>query len=116
MYSKAGRQTEAPAGPEPEPLQLSIKHTTAVFGTDFDVVVEVRVPAAAGRRCGGVTFDSERLCAGEERPEQQRRRRPDGPGQGGELHLSVPRGVPQAERQRERARSLRLARRVAPPL
>lgn len=36
-----------PAGPEPEPLQLSVKHTTAMFGTDFDVVVEVRARAAA---------------------------------------------------------------------
>lgn len=47
MYLKAGRRMAEPAGPEPEPLQLSVKHTTAMFGTDFDVVVEVRARAAA---------------------------------------------------------------------
>lgn len=46
----------------------------------------------------------ERLCAGEEPPGQQRQRPPDGGGQGCDLQLSAPRGVPETERQRERAR------------
>lgn len=44
MYLKAGRRVAEPGGEEQtpaEPLQLSIKHATPVFGTDFDVIVEV---------------------------------------------------------------------------
>lgn len=43
MYRKAGRRMDKPPQAEPEPLQLSVLHATAVFGTDFDVVVEVGV-------------------------------------------------------------------------
>lgn len=34
-----------PGGAEPEALQLSVQRATAVFGTDFDVVVEVGAAA-----------------------------------------------------------------------
>lgn len=49
MYLKAGRRLREPGEQTPaEPLQLSIKHATPVFGTDFDVIVEVgAAPAPA---------------------------------------------------------------------
>lgn len=96
--------------PGPGPLQLSLKHAAAVFGTDFDVVVEVgRLQVEAWRRFCGWCLTSPDLCAGEEPPGHQRRRPADGPGQGRDLHRSGPRGVPQTESQRGRAGSLRLA-------
>ncbi|KAM4619171.1 protein-glutamine gamma-glutamyltransferase 2 [Polymixia lowei] len=44
VYKKAGRRVTQPANGESEPgqLQLSIKHAMPVFGTDFDVIVEVK--------------------------------------------------------------------------
>lgn len=43
MYRRAGRRLTEPGEEQTpaEPLQLSIKHATPVFGTDFDVIVEV---------------------------------------------------------------------------
>lgn len=43
-FAKAGRPFTEPTngGTEPGQLQLSIKHTQPVFGTDFDVIVEVK--------------------------------------------------------------------------
>ena len=43
VYQKAGRRVTEPASYREEPgkLQLSIKHAKPVFGTDFDVTVEV---------------------------------------------------------------------------
>lgn len=43
VYEKAGRRVTEPTNEraEPEHLQLSIKHGKPVFGTDFDVIVEV---------------------------------------------------------------------------
>lgn len=43
MYQKAGRQATEPTNEETqsETLKLSIRHATPVFGTDFDVIVEV---------------------------------------------------------------------------
>lgn len=54
VYKKAGRRPEEPGQAQPEALQLAILHATAVFGTDFDVVVEVGAPLRrnAGRRRG----------------------------------------------------------------
>lgn len=47
MYLKAGRRVTEPGDEQTpaEPLQLSIKHATPVFGTDFDVIVEVGAAA-----------------------------------------------------------------------
>ncbi|XP_040894494.1 protein-glutamine gamma-glutamyltransferase 2 [Toxotes jaculatrix] len=44
VYEKAGRRVTEPTGENAEPgqLQLSIKHAKPVFGTDFDVIVEVK--------------------------------------------------------------------------
>lgn len=44
VYRKAGHKTTDPANEQtrPQHLQLSIKNVSAIFGTDFDVVVEVR--------------------------------------------------------------------------
>ncbi|XP_049929278.1 protein-glutamine gamma-glutamyltransferase 2 isoform X1 [Epinephelus moara] len=44
VYEKAGRRVTEPAGISAEPghLKLSIKHPKPVFGTDFDVIVEVK--------------------------------------------------------------------------
>uniref|UniRef100_UPI0037E7FB4A protein-glutamine gamma-glutamyltransferase 2-like n=1 Tax=Semicossyphus pulcher TaxID=241346 RepID=UPI0037E7FB4A len=44
VYEKAGRRVTEPTNESAEPaqLQLSIKHTKPVFGTDFDVFVEVK--------------------------------------------------------------------------
>ncbi|XP_041795418.1 protein-glutamine gamma-glutamyltransferase 2 [Chelmon rostratus] len=44
VYEKAGRRVTEPTSGRPEPgqLQLSIKHAKPVFGTDFDVIVEVK--------------------------------------------------------------------------
>lgn len=46
VYEKAGRRFTVPTSESADPgkLQLSIKHAKAVFGTDFDVIVEVRSP------------------------------------------------------------------------
>lgn len=43
VYQKAGRQATEPTNEETqtENLKLSIRHATPVFGTDFDVIVEV---------------------------------------------------------------------------
>ena len=43
VYKKAGRRVTEPSNEiaEPGKLQLSIKHAQPVFGTDFDVIVEV---------------------------------------------------------------------------
>lgn len=43
VYEKAGRRVTDPTNESAEPgqLQLSIKHAKPVFGTDFDVIVEV---------------------------------------------------------------------------
>ncbi|TNN01015.1 hypothetical protein fugu_012261 [Takifugu bimaculatus] len=49
VYVKAGRRLTEPGGEQtPEPLQLSIKHGTPVFGTDFDVMVEVENVQGSG--------------------------------------------------------------------
>ncbi|XP_029687891.1 protein-glutamine gamma-glutamyltransferase 2 isoform X2 [Takifugu rubripes] len=49
VYVKAGRRLTEPGGEQtPEPLQLSIKHATPVFGTDFDVMVEVENVQGSG--------------------------------------------------------------------
>lgn len=43
VYEKAGRRTTEPnETTEPGKLQLSVKHPNPVFGTDFDVIIEVR--------------------------------------------------------------------------
>ncbi|XP_070763170.1 protein-glutamine gamma-glutamyltransferase 2-like [Enoplosus armatus] len=44
VYEKAGRRVTEPTNESTEPgqLQLSIKHAKPVFGTDFDVIVEVK--------------------------------------------------------------------------
>nr|XP_046251220.1 protein-glutamine gamma-glutamyltransferase 2 [Scatophagus argus] len=44
VYKKAGRRVTVPTNERTEPgqLQLSIKHAKPVFGTDFDVIVEVK--------------------------------------------------------------------------
>ncbi|XP_070686853.1 protein-glutamine gamma-glutamyltransferase 2 [Pempheris klunzingeri] len=44
VYERAGRRVTEPTNeiPEPGQLQLSIKHAKPVFGTDFDVIVEVK--------------------------------------------------------------------------
>lgn len=44
MYEKAGRRLTEPTddGRDTGQLQLSIKHAKPVFGTDFDVIVEVQ--------------------------------------------------------------------------
>lgn len=39
VYQKAGRQAIEPTNEEK--LKLSIRHATPVFGSDFDVIVEV---------------------------------------------------------------------------
>lgn len=43
MYEKAGHRVTEPTNEREEPghLQLSIRHAKPVFGTDFDVIVEV---------------------------------------------------------------------------
>lgn len=43
MYEKAGRRVTDVLSDSSEPgrLQLSIKHAKPVFGTDFDVIIEV---------------------------------------------------------------------------
>ena len=114
VYGKAGRRVEEPGRAEAEPLQLSVRHGTAVFGTDFDVVAEVRPrpPPKARSGFGRATFDPERLCAGEEHAGRRRRRTPAACGHGRDLQLCVPGGVPETERQPQRARSLRLAPRT----
>lgn len=45
VYTKAGHQTTAPTNDQAPPpnLKLSVRHVTPIFGTDFDVIVEVRV-------------------------------------------------------------------------
>lgn len=44
VYMKAGHQTTDPTNEQAQPqnLKLSVRHVTPVFGTDFDVIVEVR--------------------------------------------------------------------------
>lgn len=44
VYEKAGRRVSEPTNgiTEPAQLELSIKRIKPVFGTDFDVIVEVR--------------------------------------------------------------------------
>uniref|UniRef100_A0A3Q1IFC6 protein-glutamine gamma-glutamyltransferase n=1 Tax=Anabas testudineus TaxID=64144 RepID=A0A3Q1IFC6_ANATE len=44
VYEKAGRRATEPSNliTEPVQVQLSIKHPNPVFGTDFDVIIEVR--------------------------------------------------------------------------
>ncbi|XP_029378888.1 protein-glutamine gamma-glutamyltransferase 2 [Echeneis naucrates] len=43
VYKKAGRRVTEPSDEAAEPeLQLSIKHAKPVFGTDFDVIVELK--------------------------------------------------------------------------
>ncbi|XP_042352869.1 protein-glutamine gamma-glutamyltransferase 2 [Plectropomus leopardus] len=44
VYEKAGRRVPEPANmiATPEKLKMSIKHANPVFGTDFDVIVEVK--------------------------------------------------------------------------
>ncbi|KAM9376109.1 protein-glutamine gamma-glutamyltransferase 2-like [Pholidichthys leucotaenia] len=42
VYEKAGRRFTEPNSQEPVQLQVSIKHAKPVFGTDFDVVIEVK--------------------------------------------------------------------------
>ncbi|XP_075938352.1 protein-glutamine gamma-glutamyltransferase 2-like [Anarhichas minor] len=44
VYEKAGRRVTEPTNESAEPgqLKLSIKHAKPVFGTDFDVIVEVK--------------------------------------------------------------------------
>ncbi|XP_020508731.1 protein-glutamine gamma-glutamyltransferase 2 [Labrus bergylta] len=44
VYEKAGRRVTEPTNERVEPvqLQLSIKHAKPVFGTDFDVILEVK--------------------------------------------------------------------------
>uniref|UniRef100_A0A667Y6E3 protein-glutamine gamma-glutamyltransferase n=1 Tax=Myripristis murdjan TaxID=586833 RepID=A0A667Y6E3_9TELE len=44
IFEKAGRRVTHPTNgeAEPEKLQLSIRHAQPVFGTDFDVIVEVK--------------------------------------------------------------------------
>lgn len=44
VFEKAGRRVTEPTNDSTEPgkLQLSIKHAQPVFGTDFDVIVEVK--------------------------------------------------------------------------
>lgn len=49
VYEKAGRPVTVPTGGTAGPtatdkpqLQMTVKHVKPVFGTDFDVVVEVR--------------------------------------------------------------------------
>ncbi len=46
VYERAGRRITEPANESAESgkLQLSINHAKPVFGTDFDVIVEVRRP------------------------------------------------------------------------
>lgn len=45
VYKKAGHQVTDPTNEQAQPqnLKLSIRHVTPIFGTDFDVIVEVRV-------------------------------------------------------------------------
>lgn len=45
VYLKAGHQTTDPTNGQTQPhdLKLSVRHITPVFGTDFDVIVEVSV-------------------------------------------------------------------------
>lgn len=57
VYLKAGQRMEEPG--HAEPLQLSVQHVTAMFGMDFDVVVEVRV---LGGGFVAWCLTSERLC------------------------------------------------------
>lgn len=55
VYEKAGRRATEPTNEitEPGQLQLSIKHPNPVFGTDFDVIIEVwRVQMAAEQMNG----------------------------------------------------------------
>ncbi|KAM3870246.1 protein-glutamine gamma-glutamyltransferase 2-like [Diretmus argenteus] len=42
VYEKAGRRITTDGEAEPGQLQLSIKHAKPIFGTDFDVIVEVK--------------------------------------------------------------------------
>lgn len=45
VYKRAGHQTTDPTNElaQPQDLKPSIRHVTPIFGTDFDVIVEVRV-------------------------------------------------------------------------